>query len=306
MQSSISTFLIVASSAVLFCSKGVFIKAALALGLDVPTVLALRMVFAAPFFVVVAWVTERRARAAGNGLVLSDAGWAIGLGFLGYYFSSLLNATGLQFVSVGLERMVLYTYPSIVLVVATIRGRSRPSGKIWAAMSMAYLGIVLAFFGELRMVGGDPVGRTAFGAGLVFASAVTYALFLFLCSGTLERVGSVRFTVWTMLTSVVFILGHFVCVHEPTAIVGLPSAAYGYGMILAIFGTVAPAFLMAAGLRRAGPSKFAVISTVGPVVSIVLAWLVLGEIMRPLQVVGFALCIGGGLWVSLGKAELGK
>lgn len=292
---SLLTFVIVAGSAVLFCSKGVVAKLAFAAGADAITVLALRMAFALPFFIGIVVFASRGASS------LDGPTWLrLGaLGFLGYYLSSIVNFTGLQYVSIGLERIILYTYPSIVLVISAFVLRRPVRPMIWIACGVAWLGICAAFAGELDHPVANP--QTTWGAFLIFLSALTYAGFILLSGDTIAKVGAIRFTGIAVGISCVFMLGHFFFVHEWRALVTLPSVVYLHGGILAIFGTVLPALLMSLGLKRAGAAKFSVISAIGPVATFYLAWALLGEQPNAAQTIGFALTIAGGLGISLLK-----
>ena len=139
------------------------------------------------------------------------------------------------------------------------------------------------------------------GVALVFASAVTYAIFISLSAGFVQRIGAWRFTGITVGFSCLFILAHHFVARSPSTLFELPSAVYLHGVWLAIFGTVIPSFLLGIGLRRAGAQKFAVVGTVGPVATFLLAWAVLGESPNAAQLLGFGLSLGGGLWVTLRK-----
>lgn len=293
----LATYAIIATSSILFCSKGVVAKLAYAHGADALTVLTLRMGFALPFFLAIGlwWSRGQRRLDAGE--------WArlAGLGFIGYYVSSLVNFTGLQYVTVGLERIVLYTYPSMVLVLSAFVLRKPVRPLTWTACAIAWAGIVVAFVGETHTPTRN--AHTALGAGLILASAFTYALFILLSGDVIRRVGSMRFTGFAGGFSCLFMLVHSAVSRPAAAMLHLPPAVYGEGLILAVLGTVAPTLLLSVGLRRTSPQQFAIIGTVGPVATLLLAWAVLGERPNLAQVLGFALTVGGGLAVSLIKTN---
>lgn len=293
--SQIVTFLIVAGSSVLFCSKSVFAKLAYAEGVDPLTVLALRTAFAFPFFLLFALLPSSGSQR----LSLRDWGRLALLGFFGYYLSSLVNFTGLQYISVGLERIILYTYPSLVLGLSAVALRRKISTSTWAACAVAWAGIVAAFAGETH----SPVAndRTALGASLIFASALTYAMFITLSGETIKRVGALRFTGIAVGFSCLMMQVHHAAARPVSALLTLPGKVYGYGIILAIFGTVAPAILLSIGLKRAGAQRFAIISTIGPIATLFLAWALLGEQPNLAQGLGFMLTLAGGLAVALLK-----
>ncbi len=291
----LATFAIVATSSILFCSKGVVAKLAYAHGADALVVLTLRMGISLPFFMAMAWWWSRDAAR------LTPADWArlAGLGFIGYYVSSLVNFTGLQYVSVGLERIVLYTYPSMVLVISAFVLRKRVPAITWTACAVAWLGIVAAFIGETHAPAANE--RTALGTGLIFASAFTYALFILGSGSVIKRVGAMRFTGLAGGFSCLFMLAHALAARPVAPMLQLPAAVYGEGAVLAILGTVAPTLLLSVGLRRTSAQQFAIIGTVGPLATLLLAWGVLGERPNFGQIIGFVLAMGGGLAVSLIK-----
>ncbi len=200
---NLSTYLIVAACSIFFCSKGVFIKSAYELGADPIAVLGLRMAYALPFFLLMA-VWSSRGRSP---LTLRHWLAMTWLGFVGYYLSAVVNFAGLQFISVGLERVVLYTYPSLVLLGSALFLGKRVPRRMVFAMLIAYLGIVIAFRGEAA--GGGDSRSTLIGVGLVFTSAVTYAIFVIGSGKLIGEVGPTRFTSHVVGISCVFVLMHF-------------------------------------------------------------------------------------------------
>lgn len=302
--SPVVTYLVAASSALFFCSKGVFVKTAYAGGADTVTVLALRMGFALPFFAAAAIWTNCRAATR-----ISGRQWIeiIVLGFVGYYLASLVNFLGLRFISVGLERIVLFTYPSLVVLGTALARREWPSRPILAGMAVAYLGIVVAFIGEAGAAGsaaaGAPTGirGTLIGVALVFASAVTYAVFLSRSAGLVRELGAFRFTAHVVTVSCLLILLHYAATHPPAGLFSQQPGVLRSGVVLALVGTVVPSFLMGLGLKHAGARRFAIIGTIGPVGTLVLAWIVLGESLDPVRATGFALSLAGGIIVARAK-----
>jgi len=291
------TFGIVTTGSILFCSKGVFAKLSYAHGLDPISVLNLRMTFSLPFFAAIALVSA-------PGLPrLPATDWLrlLGLGFLGYYLSSLVNFSGLQYVTVGLERVILFTYPTIVLVLTALVLRKRVAAKTWFAACIAWAGIVCAFGGEAR----TPVagGNLPLGASLIFASALLYAVFIITSGETIKRIGSLLFASLAVGSSCIFVIVHFAIAHGYSDIVAYPAPVFRYAAILALFGTVAPALLMSLGLKRAGPQHFAVMGAAGPIVALFLAWALLNEVPNLFQGVGLLLALSGGVAIALCRRE---
>ena len=297
--SPLVTFLIVAGSSVCFCTKGIFAKLAYAEGADSITVLALRMGMALPVFLAVGWWNGRSQRAP-----VSRRDWLhlLLLGFLGYYLSSFVNFYGLQNISVGLERMVLYSYPSLVLLGSALFLKRRIRPGVWIAMLVAYAGIACAFAGEALHTSG-PRSTLLLGTGLVFLSALTYAWFILSSGELLRRMGPAAFTSRVVGVSCLMILLHYSATRPIAHLFALNGKTYACGAALALIGTVAPSYLLGSGLKRAGAQRFAVIGTVGPVTTILLAWAVLGESFHPWQLTGFLLSLAGGLGVSLLKEK---
>lgn len=293
--SAAATYVIVALSSLFFCSKGVFAKSAYALGATPIETLALRMGLALPFFIVIGIAASWKAPALGA------RRWAqLGaLGFMGYYLSSLVNFIGLSHITIGLERIVLYTYPSLVLLGAMLFKKKRIGRPVIIGMLISYAGIVVAFAGEAGGRGGG--SSTALGVALVFASALSYAAFITLSGDLLQRTGPARFTSIVVGFSCVLILVHYGLTQPLNGLARLPTAVWGYGALLAICGTVLPSLLLGYGLRRAGATKFAVIGTIGPVATFLLAWAILNEVPNVAQLCGFGLALCGGLLVALKK-----
>ena len=194
---------------------------------------------------------------------------------------------------------MLFTYPSIVLLIGVVFRNSALSGRMLCALVLAYGGIVFAFAGEAY--GKGSAAETALGIGLVFTSAVTYAIFISVSGKLVHEVGALRFTSIVVGFSCLFIMAHYILVHDVADLTKLPAPVYFHGGVLAILGTVIPSFLMGIGLKRAGPERFAIIGTIGPVGTIILAWIVLGESLNVGQLVGFVLSLTGGLAITLMK-----
>ncbi len=295
LKSAMATYAIVAASSLFFCSKAVFVKLAYRYDLDAVTVLALRMAMALPFFLAGGWLDARK-----NPRPISGRDWLMLalLGFFGWYLSSVVNFMGLQHVSVGLERMILYTYPSLVILGTVLVFRKPLRAVVVVAMLVSYLGIIIGYHAEASASSGE----TLHGALLVFASAVSYAVFVMLSGQVVARIGPVRFTSCVVGFSAVFILIHFFLTHPAGLLFRLPPGAYGCGVALAIAGTVIPSYLFSFGIRRAGSQAFAIIGMVGPLGTVFLGWLILGESLNLTQVLGLVLTLAGGLAVSLFKA----
>lgn len=256
------------------------------------TLLFLRMVISLPFFVAVAWWLRAQRPA-----ISARDGAAIGaLGFVGYYAASFLDFIGLQYVGAGLGRLILFLYPTIVLLLSFFFLHARPGARHLMALALSYAGIFLVV--SDRLGGGATGPLFLFGCALVFASAFCYAVYLVAGSALVQRVGSMRFTAWSMIASTVPAVVQFL-VLEPFSALELPGAVWGYTAVMATACTVLPVFFVAEALKRIGANHFAVIGAVGPVSTLLAGAIGLEEPFTLVQVAGAALVIGGVLLVSL-------
>jgi len=286
-----------------FAAKAIFIKLAYAAhpGLDAVTLLALRMIFSLPFFLFMAWWARRSADKSAPPPLLSrkDWGFVLLLGFIGYYLSSFLDFWGLQFISAGLERLILFTNPTIVVVLSALFLAKPITRRVALALLVSYAGLALAYWHDL-VITNDTTALVA-GTLLVFGSAVCYAIYMLVGTGLTRRIGSTRFTAYMMLVATVFVLIQFV-IMRPLSALDLPPIIYLYSVGLAVFSTAAPVWMMAEALKRIGASDASMIGTVGPVVTIFLGVVFLGEQVSALQLIGAALVLGGVAMISLGRA----
>jgi drug/metabolite transporter (DMT)-like permease len=277
-----------------FSFKAILVKLAYPYGVDAITLLALRMMFALPAFLWVGFVSSRGAAA----LTARDWASVAALGMLGYYGASILDFMGLKYISAGLERLILFTYPTITLLLGLMfQGRSI-SRREWLALGLCYLGIGAAFAHDVQ-VSGDPAVIWV-GAGFVFASSVSYALYLSGSAGMIARLGAARFTAMAMLASTAATLGHFVATQPMDALVKQAWPVYAMGLGMAIFSTVLPVFAQSAAIRRLGSGQAALVGMAGPLLTIVFAWLLLGEGFSAAQMLGVALVMAGIVLVGRG------
>jgi drug/metabolite transporter (DMT)-like permease len=256
------------------------------------TLLFLRLVLALPFFAVVA-VSLRGTEPR---LTARDW-WAVaGLGFVGFYMASLLDFVGLQYVGAGLGRLILFLYPTLVLLLSFLFLRKPPGGREVMAAATSYAGIVLVLF---HRIGAETEGTSVFfGALLIFASALCFAVYLVAGSQMVNRIGTMRFTAYTMIASTAPAVLQFIAL-EPLSALQLPATIWTYALILAAFSTVLPIFLQAEALKRIGANQFALIGAAGPVVTAAAGALGLEEHFTLLQFAGAALVIVGVSFASL-------
>ncbi|MGA8005673.1 MAG: DMT family transporter [Burkholderiales bacterium] len=255
------------------------------------TLLFLRMAIALPLFAAIAWWLRGREPR----LTPGDWGGVAGLGFIGYYMASFLDFLGLQWVGAGLGRLILFLYPTLVLLLSLVFLKRRPSGRQLAALALSYIGIALVVSNRF---GSRTEGELfLLGVGLVFGSSLCYAIYLVAGSQMVQRVGSMRFTAFSMIFATLPAVAQFFLL-EPMSALDLPSEVWWYAIVMAVFSTVLPVFLVAEALKRIGANHFALIGAVGPVTTAVAGAVGLEESLNWLQAAGGTLVIFGVLLVS--------
>ncbi len=273
-----------------FSLKAIFIKLAYPYGVDAITLLALRMGFALPVFL---WV-GLAGRKAGGSLTRQDWGKLFLLGCLGYYGASILDFWGLEYISAGLERLILFTYPTLTILIGVLFQGKAFTRREGAAIALCYTGIGFAFVHDLNL--GD-TRSVLIGGALVFASSVSYAFYLSGSGPMIARLGAMRFAALAMLFSSAVTLIHFLAVQPLTAFIQ-PLPVYGWSLAMALFATVIPVFALSAAIRRIGAGPASLFGMVGPILTIGFGWWLLGERISIEQSIGATFVVLGILIVS--------
>lgn len=273
-----------------FAMKAIFVKLAYPYGVDAITLLALRMGLSLPVFLWVGLAEHRN----GDSLSLGDWGRLFLLGFFGYYGASFLDFWGLQYISAGLERVILYTYPTLTILIGVLFQGKSFSRREGFAIALCYAGIGLAFVHDLGL--GD-ARNVWLGGLLVFASGIAYAIYLSGSAPMIARLGAMRFTALAMLMSSAVTLAHFAATHPLTAFVQ-PLPVYGWSLAMAVFATIIPVFAQSAATRRLGAGRSSLFGMIGPMLTIGLGWWLLNEDISSHQLAGAALVVAGILIVS--------
>jgi drug/metabolite transporter (DMT)-like permease len=270
-----------------FAAKGIVIKLAYQHGISATPLLGLRMLFALPFYIAVAiWLQFQPLKPLAKG-----DGWKIiGLGLLSYYISSWLDFMGLQYISAGLERIILYIYPTLVLLILAFWKKEKVTRKTKIALMLAYSGMLLVFIQDVRLT--SDWNLTLVGAGLVLLSTVFFALFVVLAGDTIPKVGPSRFTAYAMLSACAGVILHNLVV-EGIENLYQPQPIYVLVIILAFFCTVIPSFLMNKGISIIGSGRAAILGSIGPVITLFLGALILREPVTLVQFTGALLVISG-------------
>lgn len=278
-------------AAIGFSAKAILVKLAYLDSVDAVTLLALRMLFSVPFFIGIAlWAKRQHAKP----LSRHDRMLVLALGVIGYYLSSFLDFLGLQYISAGLERLILFLYPTMTVILSALIYKRAVGGKVVAAMALCYAGIVLVFLHNAEM----KQDGILLGASLVFASTLSYSVYLVGAGHAIARIGTTRFTAYAMIVASAASLLQF-GVMRPMSALDLPLRVYELAIAMAVFSTVLPTFLLSYAIRRIGSGSASLIGSVGPVSTIYMAYVFLNESISLLQVVGSSLVLGGVLIISM-------
>lgn len=259
--------------AVAFSGKAIVAKLMYRHGVDAITVLGLRMLLALPAFLLMAWWGGRGQPA------LTAAQWrrVALLGFTGYYLASLLDFAGLQFISASLERLILYLNPTLVLLIGVLRFGQRVSSRQMVAMATSYAGIVLVFGHELTSApAGGPGAATALGAGLVFASALSYAIYLAYGGELVKALGALRLVGLASTVACVLAIGQFLLLRSDV-IGSIPAPVWWLSLLNASLCTVVPVLAVMMAIERLGAPLAAQAGMIGPLATLLMGAVFLGE-----------------------------
>ena len=288
-QLSFAGFLITFTGAVLLSTKAIIVKKAFAdTQIDALTLLTLRMVFSLPFFLGAAYLVSSKT---GN-VRLTKKQWIqiILLGLFGYYLSSYFDFVGLQYISAGLERLILFLYPTFVILINRIFFKQKIKQTHLIALLLTYSGIGIAYYDEMMIDTTNPY--FFWGSALIFLCSLTYALYISGSGKVIPVVGASKFTAYAMLSATMGIFGHYILRGDYSGFTQA-SGMWGYGLLLAVIATVIPTFMLAAGLSKIGSNNVAIISGIGPVSTILQAHWILGEGIHGGQIIGTILVIAG-------------
>ncbi|MEH6490566.1 DMT family transporter [Halopseudomonas sp.] len=270
-----------------FSFKAIFVKLAyLSAPVDAITLLSLRMLFSLPMFLLSGYAYLR------NGPKLGVRDWAllVFLGLTGYYGASILDFAGLQYISAGLERVILFTYPTITILIGLLFLGKGASPRLIGALALCYAGVSLVFVSDHQLAE-DSIAPWL-GAALVFASAVSYACYTAFAEVSIAKLGAARFSILALIVSIIAAQAHFL-VTNPLSDLIQPLPIYAYCAGMALFSTVLPIFFQSAAIQRIGAGPTVLVGMLGPVMTIFFSWLLLAEPLTWVQLGGTALVIAG-------------
>jgi len=276
-------------SAACFSSKAIMVKIAYMYDADPIFMLFLRLLFSLPLYIVLAIIYSNKADLK---ITKVQWIWISVLGLLGYYLSSLFDFIGLQYITASLERLILFIYPTLTVVLNTILFGSALRKKDYFALGLTYLGIFFIYLGNTESNTENLIKGSLF----VFACAFTYAFYIVGSGKLIPQVGAQRYTAYAMIISTVAVIIHQLKSN------GIPDFAHTsapilwIGFAMAIIATVIPSITLAQSIRLIGTEKSSIIATLGPVFTILLAYFILGEPFTLRQGLGTVLIIGG-VWI---------
>ena len=276
--------MLAAAGSIAFSGKAIIIKLAYRHGVDAVTLIMYRMLFALPLFIALAWWAGR-----GKAPLTPRDRWVIaGLGFSGYYLASFLDFMGLQYITASLERLILYLNPTLVLFLGAVLFKQRVKAQQLAALAVSYCGVLLVFGHEVQISG----AHTVLGAGLVFASAVAYAVYLVYSGAEVQRLGALRLTGWATSVAAVLCIAQFVLLRPLSAAVVAPEVLW-LSLLNATLCTFAPVLMVMMAIERVGATLTAQTGMIGPLSTILMGVLLLGEPMNAWIIAGTVLVLVG-------------
>jgi len=276
--------------AVAFSGKAIIVKLAYRYGVDAVTLIMLRMLFALPFFLVMSWWASRpRGARQPVALTRRDVAGIVGLGLTGYYLASFLDFAGLAFITASLERLILYLNPTLVLLLGWMLVGKRIARRQALGMAISYSGVLLVFGHEVRLDGSG----VALGALLVFLSAVSYAVYLFYSGEMVQRLGSMRLVGLATSVACVLCIAQFVVLRPWSVLQTVAPEVVWLSVLNATLCTVVPVMLVMMAIERIGSGLAAQVGMVGPMSTMLMGVLLLGEPFTAWLLAGTVLVIAG-------------
>ncbi len=279
--------LLATCGAIAFSGKAIIVKLAYRYGVDAVTLIMYRMLFALPMFLALSWW-------AGRGkppLTKRDLLTILGLGFSGYYLASFLDFAGLAYITASLERLILYLNPTLVLALGLVVFKRRVNQRQLIALAVSYCGVLLVFGHEVTLVG----SHVALGAALVFGSAVSYAVYLVYSGEEVKRLGALRLTGLATTVACVLCIAQFLILRPVSAFAVAPQVI-GLSLLNATLCTFAPVLMVMMAIERIGATMAAQTGMIGPLSTILMGVVILGEPFTAWVAAGTVLVIAG-IWL---------
>ena len=270
---------------VLFSAKAIMVKLAYQYEVSSIHLLLFRMLFSLPFYILIAFYVKPQNPEKIN---KKDYLWIVFFGFIGYYLASYFDFIGLKYIKAGLERIILFVYPTLVILISKLFLKTSITNKQITAILITYFGVIITFWGEIQVEGEN----TILGVFFIFLSALTYAGYLVGSGWLIPKFGVVSFTSYAMIVSTVCVVIHYLIV-DRTDLFIYPIEVYVLGFLMAIVSTLIPSFLVSLAIKKLGVSNFSIIGSIGPISTIILAYFILDEKLSLLQILGTVVVIFG-------------
>ncbi len=270
---------------ILFSAKAVMVKMAYQYNINSEHLLLFRMLFSLPFYFVIAILNKPSNPKEIKG---KDYLWIIFFGFVGYYLASYFDFLGLQYVKAGLERIILFVYPTFVIIISRFFLKDKITKQQLVAIIITYIGVVITFWQELKL----DSANIGLGALLIFFSALTYAIYLVGSGWLIPKFGAVTFTSYAMIVSSLCIISQYL-IFDRGNLFDYSLEVYILAILMAVFSTIIPSYLISYAIARLGASNVAIIGSLGPISTIILAFFLLDESMSSVQILGSVIVILG-------------
>ena len=279
--------LLASLGAIAFSGKAIIVKIAYRYGVDAVTLIMYRMLFALPLFLILTWWAGRGRPAP----TWRDARAVLGLGFCGYYLASFLDFAGLRYITASLERLILYLNPTLVLGLGVLLFKRKVTRQQIIALAVSYAGVLCVFGREATLQGAN----VPLGAALVFGSAASYAVYLSYSGEEVKRLGALRLTGLATTVACLICIAQFFVLRPVSAMVVAPQVLW-LSALNATACTFAPVLMVMMAIERIGASLTAQTGSIGPLSTILLAVVLLGEPFTAWVAAGTALVLAG-IWL---------
>ena len=303
-NSSINTtnkqgFAFAIGAALLFSCKPIIIKWAYTYSIDALSLMLLRMVLALPVYLAIGiLLIQKQKRAQQNKLTFRHGLAAAFVGLFGYYLASFLDLKGLELANAQLERIILYAYPTLVVILGAVIFKHKVTKQQLVALALCYAGIICIFLQDLSLQGKQVIQ----GSLLILLSALSYAVYMLFSKKHIDRLGSLLFTCISMTSATVATIIHTGLV---LTITGSSSSGFNSNnwefspelmaivLLLTFAATVVPSFMISEAVKRIGAANAALTGTVGPIMTSIMAVVLLGEVFTLYHGLGMVLVILG-------------
>ncbi len=275
---------------VLFSAKAVMVKLAYQYQVSSIHLLLFRLGFSLPVYIAFIFYYKPKQKEI---IKKSEYLWLLFFGFIGYYLASYFDFLGLQYIEAGLERIILFVYPTLVLLISRVFLKKTLQKKQLVAIFITYIGVVIAFWNDIELSG----SKLYLGVFLVFLSALAYASYLVGSGWLIPKFGVVLFTSYAMVVSTICVVVHYL-ITDRLSLVHYPREVYLLGALMAFVSTLIPSFLVSLAIKKMGASRFSIIGSIGPISTIILAYIFLNETVSGLQIFGSIIVILGVAFVA--------